>query len=510
MTMLKYLTLSIIILFSFLSTSFSQVSIGWVNRYDGGFGDDSGEAISVDDSGFVYVTGNSYGTQTRKDLVVLKYSSAGISKWVRREVISRYGSDIAVDKFYNVFVAGDGLFKYDKDGNLLWSSPVNGAFYSIAVDDTGNAYVSGSMNGGFFFITKKFSPTGNIQWERTYNNLDYNVVRDLVLDKSGNVLITGQSSQKGIFYDFVTIKYSNNGDQLWLRRYDAGNDDIPYGIATDDSNNVYVTGWNRNATTDALTIKYSPEGDSIWKAIYDGGGGDVGYDIVVDSLGCVYIGGITFSSDYLTLKYDNRGNLMWSKVQPGYQIGPQHPVVKIDKDRNVYMSYVSRPSGNNYNYAIVKYDNVGNQKWIADYNNGGSSFNYVKDFVLDKDAKIYVTGESIGGHGYSIATVKFIQDPTSITPIPNIIPKNFYLDQNFPNPFNPVTHLGFGISKLGFVSLKVYDALGKEVAALVNEQKSPGSYEVEFDGSDLPSGIYFYSLQIEGKIVQTKSMVLLK
>jgi len=89
-------------------------------------------------------------------------------------------------------------------------------------------------------------------------------------------------------------------------------------------------------------------------------------------------------------------------------------------------------------------------------------------------------------------------------------PADFKLEQNYPNPFNPVTHLGFGISNWGFVSLKVFDALGKEVAALVNELKSPGSYEVEFDGSDKASGIYFYSLYINGMLTQTKKMSLIK
>ena len=81
--------------------------------------------------------------------------------------------------------------------------------------------------------------------------------------------------------------------------------------------------------------------------------------------------------------------------------------------------------------------------------------------------------------------------------------------QNYPNSFNPVTHLEFGISKLGFVSLKVYDILGKEVKILVNEDMSAGRYVVEFDGSNLPSGIYFYRLQINS-FNQTRKMLLLK
>jgi len=89
------------------------------------------------------------------------------------------------------------------------------------------------------------------------------------------------------------------------------------------------------------------------------------------------------------------------------------------------------------------------------------------------------------------------------------IPSEFDLKQNYPNPFNPTTNLEFGISELGFVSLKVYDLLGKEVRTLVNEIKPPGIYNVEFDGSNLASGIYFYKIEA-GSFIQTKRMLLLK
>ena len=93
------------------------------------------------------------------------------------------------------------------------------------------------------------------------------------------------------------------------------------------------------------------------------------------------------------------------------------------------------------------------------------------------------------------------------------IPDKFYLSQNYPNPFNPATNLGFGISSaaggLGYVSLKVYDSQGKEVATLVNENKAPGYYNLQFDGSKLSSGVYYYRLESKG-FSQTKRMMLLK
>jgi len=101
------------------------------------------------------------------------------------------------------------------------------------------------------------------------------------------------------------------------------------------------------------------------------------------------------------------------------------------------------------------------------------------------------------------------QSVVSIKNISNEIPAKYELYQNYPNPFNPVTHLEFEISNPGFVSLKVYDMLGKEIKTLVNENKTAGRYAVEFDGSNLPSGIYYYKM-VAGKFSNTKDMVLLK
>ena len=89
------------------------------------------------------------------------------------------------------------------------------------------------------------------------------------------------------------------------------------------------------------------------------------------------------------------------------------------------------------------------------------------------------------------------------------IPNHFLLSQNFPNPFNPSTIINYQLSMFNYVSLKVFDVLGKEVATLVSEKQSAGTYQVEFDGSNLTSGVYFYKLTA-GEFTDTKKMVLIK
>lgn len=89
--------------------------------------------------------------------------------------------------------------------------------------------------------------------------------------------------------------------------------------------------------------------------------------------------------------------------------------------------------------------------------------------------------------------------PTLSENISSKVPEKFILHQNYPNPFNPVTNLEFEIPESGFVSLKVFDMLGKETADLVNEKLSPGKYTVTFNGGELASGVYFYKLKYTGQ-----------
>ena len=88
-------------------------------------------------------------------------------------------------------------------------------------------------------------------------------------------------------------------------------------------------------------------------------------------------------------------------------------------------------------------------------------------------------------------------------------PAEFNLSQNYPNPFNPSTKINYQLPKTGFVTLKIYDVLGNEVTALVNEEKPAGSYEIEFDATNLSSGIYFYKIQA-GDFVETRKMIFIK
>ena len=132
---------------------------------------------------------------------------------------------------------------------------------------------------------------------------------------------------------------------------------------------------------------------------------------------------------------------------------------------------------------------------------GTSSFLYSVHFTDNN------TGWAVGGHTILKTInggVSFIEEKEI-----NEIPAAYLLSQNYPNPFNPSTSIQYAVSSRQFVTLKIYDVLGNEVAILVNKEKPAGNYEVEFDATGLPSGIYFYTLR-SGSFVETKKMVLMK
>ncbi len=243
----------------------------WVKRFNG---DDSVEdfakALDVDASGNVYVTGVSNG-----EFATIKYDTNGNELWVETHSGSG-GKAIAVDASGNVYVLGGigtgfATIKYDTDGNELWVKTYTGPTDNnlatfLAVDGSGTAYVTGQSAGigtGVDFATIKYDTNGNELWAKRYNGPgnSSDIASSLAVDGSGNVYVTGSSIGSGTNNDFVTIKYDANGNVLWVIRYNGpGNSfDGANAIAVDGSGNVYVTGQSFFDVNniDYTTIKYA-------------------------------------------------------------------------------------------------------------------------------------------------------------------------------------------------------------------------------------------------------------
>ena len=150
----------------------------------------------------------------------------------------------------------------------------------------------------------------------------------------------------------------------------------------------------------------------------------------------------------------------------------------------------------------------------ASYTEFGIPITYIDASTPNKCIISFQILNPVGGVNVTLGSEMYLDDlelsMDMVSDVENEFqPLAFQLEQNYPNPFNPSTKISYSIPQQGNVTLKVYDLLGNEVATLVNEEKPAGGYEVEFNASDLSSGIYFYKLQA-GSFVETKKMTVIK
>jgi hypothetical protein len=178
----------------------------------------------------------------------------------------------------------------------------------------------------------------------------------------------------------------------------------------------------------------------------------------------------------------------------------------VPSNGKVTLNWSTATESNNQGFEVERGVN-GSWSKVAFVNGAGSTtqvqnYSYSDDVSSLKSSKVSYRLKQIDFNG----TFKY----SSVVEVElDNIPALFSLDQNYPNPFNPTTKISYQLPQNGFVSLKVYNAIGKEVASLVNEEKSAGRYEVNFNAEGLSSGLYFYSIQA-GSFQETKKMILLK
>lgn len=533
------------VIFSITSSLISQVSQQWVSRYNGASNNsDYSNDMVIDLAGNIIVTGASYGSSDLNYMTV-KYNSAGSQQWVRT-YDGLQGEDVAeavtIDFSGNVYVTGRSSVsgagfnfytqKLNSAGTVLWGTYYNGPgngddkAHAIGVDAAGNVYVGGVSTGsgtGPDICMVKYNSSGVQQWVYRYNGSSsgWDELVDFKIDGAGNnIYLTGFGNFGAPDYsDFVTIKLNSAGTQQWIKRYNGGGSDQATSIALDASGNSYVTGWfsDANSWESYATVKYNSSGTQIWSASYEGPGQriDIPSDIKVDASGNVFVTGRSQGAnllyDFATIKYNSSGAQQWANRWTG--IGSNQysyaSALELDGAGNVYVGGYSGSSAILLDYAVVRYSNAGAQQWWIKYNGPAGGNDIISSIVLDGSANVYVTGSSAGsGTGNDMATIKYSQT-VGIQPVSNELPEKFDLSQNYPNPFNPVTTINFQLPESGFVKLTVFDALGNLVEIITNEYYNAGYYKAEFNAGKLSSGVYFYKIETEN-FQNVKKMMLIK
>ena len=437
-TKLIYLTLLISI-----QLSYSQIEPEWVIRYSSPFGRGTALGVVVDNTGSVYITGYIINQGGDSDFITIKYSSDGIEQWVQTYNGPANGADfaiaIAIDDYSNVYVTGSSkgigsdedyaTIKYNTDGVQQWVRRYNGTGNDrdepsdIAVDTSGNVFVTGRSDGIDFnkdYATIKYSSDGDELWVKRYDGPNNNGdgARAIAVDKFGNVYVTGESSIDNINNsDYTTIAYGPNGNLLWLKKYNGpgSGTDAAQAITVDTLGNVYVTGgsWTQQGVGAYATIKYSSTGTEIWVQRWNNlpGHGGEAKSIAVDDDGNVYVTG----AGAATIKYNTNGGLEWA-MTPG---GTTNVSIGYDPFGNVYVTGYEFVSNQSYNYRTIKYNSDGEQEWLHSYNGPGSGEDKPNSLVVDQQGNVYVTGYSTANvTAKDITTIKYsgIKYPVFIVP----------------------------------------------------------------------------------------------
>lgn len=526
----------IIILTFVTCESFAQVYSSWLERYDGiSTNVSAANDIVVDSLRNIYVLGKNGSSSGNGDITLLKYNQFGDIVWVKKYNGPGNGNDLSNGlkiSGKNIYVtgcsAGKGsgvdyvTIKYDSTGLQEWVQRYTysdgnfyDASYALAIDDSENVYVTGESKNPttntIDCVTIKYNSSGQEQWLSRYitnNAIGYAIVAN----GNGDVFVTGRDNGK-----YFTIKYNSVGDQKWVAFYNGGSDNSPNAISLDRFGNVFVAGVSHGIYWDYATVKYDSLGVEKWVRRYNGTDNymDQLNAMIIDNSGNVYVTGngteLGRGYDYVTIKYNNSGDQQWI-VKYHNGLNDIAKAIKIDEIGNIYVTGASDGSNSHFDYATVKYDSSGNQKWVIRYNTSSAHDDEALAMDVDNLQNVYVTGISYiwGQQHYDIITIKYSQTATGVIPINIGSPAYYLLKQNYPNPFNPNTIIYYDLPAMSYTSLKVFDVLGNEVATLVDEKKWGGKYKVEFDGTKLPSGIYFYRLISNGNIIDTKKMILLK
>jgi len=426
-----------------------SVQEAWVIRYDGPqHSADSANALAIDGSGNVYVTGGSAVSGGPPDYVTIKYDPAGQQQWLADfsggNNTANFANAIALDTSGNVYVTGIGwgygndsdyaTVKYNSSGEQQWVARYDGPGHNldtamaIAVDAAGNVYVTGRSTGSganYDYATIKYNASGQEEWVARYSGPgnDYDEARAIALDAAGNVYVTGISFGSGTDLDYATIKYNTSGTEQWVVRYNGpGNgEDLAYAIAIDGSANVYVTGWSVGSGTafDYATIKYNSDGQQQWVARYNGPANNAAgaYAMVLDGSGNVYVTGESVASgtnsDYATIKYNSAGQEQWLARYNGPANDRDSAThIAVDRVGNIYVTGYSTGQGTDYDYATVKYNLSGEEQWVARYNGLGNGGDVSYGVAVDNSGNVYVTGSSDGlGTNSDYATIKYVQAP---------------------------------------------------------------------------------------------------
>jgi hypothetical protein len=506
--------------------------IQWAKRA-GGTSFDGGYGIAVDGSGNSLITGYFTGTPT-----------FGLGEANQTTFATAGGNDI--------FIA-----KYNSSGELQWAKKAGGTDYdhgrSITTDASGNGLITGQFKGSATFgagdinettlisfgnydiYIAKYNSSGVLQWAKKAGGIDPDEGQGIVADASGNSLVTGRfynSSTFGVgeanettFLDFdganiFIAKYNTSGELQWAEKADGsgGGKDEGRGIAIDGLGNGLVTG---KFYSDVEFFQGSPDVTTLNITSYAYPDIFVAKYSIGDAPSVTYV-----DFDIHPTSWPNPININSGGTVPAAILGTESfDVTSIDPASLLFEGVtpvgwafedVTSPSGggecNDTEVGPDGFLDLTLKFYTQELVTALGSVNNGDELILT------IEGELIGGgalEGDDCVVIKGKSSNQVVNSIPlTSTPVKLTLMRNYPNPFNPVTTIFFNLREDSYVSLTVYDMLGRVVKTLISGQKVAGDHSAVWDstnemGEKMSAGIYLYSITA-GSDHKTQKMILLK
>jgi len=546
-------TLLFVLLLLCTTFIFAQIDVWQWAKQAGGTDYDFGQDIAIDSSGNSYITGYFPGN-----------ASFGTT-----ELTSSGGIDI--------FVA-----KLDSDGNWLWAQKAGGTSddggYSIAIDSSGNSYVTGyfhstasfgnitlTSSGSYDIFVAKLDSNGNWLWAKKAGGTSDDYGYSIAIDSSGNSYVTGYFYSTASFgtttltssgdCDIFVAKLDSSGNWLGANQAGGTGEDYGFSIAIDSSGNSYVTGYFQGIAYFGTTTLTSSGGDDIFVATLNNGGNwqwaqkaggtspDYGYGIAIDSSGNSYVTGYFYSTasfgtttltssgnyDIFVAKLDSDGNWLWAKQAGGtswdYGLG-----IAIDSSGNSYVTgyfqgtasfgTTTITSSGNYDIFVAKLDSDGS--WLGANQAGGTGRDDARSIATDSSGNCYVTGlfeetasfgniifESSGNYDIFVAKAYIPYDSNDIV----VVEETTGLGAIYPNPFNPVANIPYNLSEISNADFYIYNVKGQLVRHINVGPQHPGYYQISWNGKDAndkscSSGIYYFIMKAGKQTFQRKAVLM--
>jgi len=438
--------------------------------------------ICESDSGNFFLAGYSlfHSPTNHYLIVIIKINSLGDTIWKKTYGRNGYkATSIASTNDGGCIITGSTVeafsIKLDRNGNILWERYYGGygVQCSKIIKTSDKGYIAcGIINleDGYIF---KIDSLGVLQWQKIFPNKYLYFISDII-EQDNYFFITGlkrdnfQDTSKAIF-----TKLDKDGNLILEKRLKIKNR-LTEGLRIISKNNNFIIAGN--------TIEYNlnnefpfyclvdSTGSIIYQKVYPYNGFEIFSDMFIRNNQFVISTSIEDSNLSLNGKViitDTSGNILKHRIFPTSSFIDFTSSIPLNNGDMIFTSSAD--------FGVVGSEQVG--------------------FVVRTDSNLYSKSVDINN-----GNTELIND--------------FYLYQNYPNPFNPTTKITYSIPVSGNVKIKIFDMTGREIKTLINDFRNTGSYDIEFNGSNLSSGVYFYKLDATGKdgndFVMTKRMILLK